>query len=229
MKALAAAKGGRCISDTYVNVKTKLKWECSKGHQWFATPDAIKYHSSWCHVCGGYNQKDTNPKIADTTLIKEWDFEKNHQNPQKITSGSNKKVWWKCPKCELSYDAVVHTRPRAACPYCALKRPSHFRNLELLFPKISKRFITEKNGIIPSEVSPTSKKSYWWRCENGHEYENSCANMTKQGDDARACRFCNGNDVWPGESAADLFPEILDQVDISKNSKEILFRLYSPS
>lgn len=36
MRALAAARGGRCLSTEYVNTSTHLLWECANGHQWKA-------------------------------------------------------------------------------------------------------------------------------------------------------------------------------------------------
>lgn len=49
-KYVAKLKNGKCLSTKYINAKTKLLWECNKGHQWFA-----KYHSidngTWCPIC----------------------------------------------------------------------------------------------------------------------------------------------------------------------------------
>lgn len=50
MKHLAAAKKGKCLSDVYINNETKLRWECSKGHQWEAVPSSIM-SGSWCRKC----------------------------------------------------------------------------------------------------------------------------------------------------------------------------------
>ena len=50
MKKLAQTKGGRCVSQTYINPITKLKWECSRGHQWEATPNNIQ-QGRWCPLC----------------------------------------------------------------------------------------------------------------------------------------------------------------------------------
>jgi len=38
MRELARARGGRCLSETYVHGKAKLTWECHRGHVWEATP-----------------------------------------------------------------------------------------------------------------------------------------------------------------------------------------------
>lgn len=50
MHVLAVEKGGECLSTEYVNSITKLKWRCSKGHEWEARPGDIK-RVSWCPNC----------------------------------------------------------------------------------------------------------------------------------------------------------------------------------
>ena len=53
MDEIAKTKGGKCLSTIYVNSKTKLKWECSKGHQWDAMPIKVKNAGTWCPFCAG--------------------------------------------------------------------------------------------------------------------------------------------------------------------------------
>lgn len=50
MIALAKNKGGKCLSIAFINVTTKLKWECKNGHQWLAVPSSI-IRGSWCKSC----------------------------------------------------------------------------------------------------------------------------------------------------------------------------------
>lgn len=50
MRAIAKQKGGNCVSNQYINAKTKLLWICSEGHQWSAAPDKIK-RGRWCPKC----------------------------------------------------------------------------------------------------------------------------------------------------------------------------------
>jgi hypothetical protein len=50
MRQLAAEHGGKCLSTEYVNVHTKLEWECSNGHKWLAAPKNIKI-GRWCPTC----------------------------------------------------------------------------------------------------------------------------------------------------------------------------------
>jgi Zn finger protein HypA/HybF involved in hydrogenase expression len=57
LQQLAEQKSGRCLATHYVNSKTKLLWQCEKGHQWNATAFSIKTRDSWCPVCYQINLK----------------------------------------------------------------------------------------------------------------------------------------------------------------------------
>jgi phage FluMu protein Com len=50
MKELARERGGLCLSETYVNTKTHLKWRCSRGHEWPAMPLNVQ-KGHWCPEC----------------------------------------------------------------------------------------------------------------------------------------------------------------------------------
>ena len=51
MRELAESRGGKCLSEKYVNACTKLHWQCAKGHEWEATPGNVKNAHTWCPVC----------------------------------------------------------------------------------------------------------------------------------------------------------------------------------
>lgn len=50
MHQIAIERGGFCISQHYKNARSKLRWRCSQGHEWDATPYSIKT-GTWCPVC----------------------------------------------------------------------------------------------------------------------------------------------------------------------------------
>ena len=50
MHKLASSNRGKCLSNTYINNKTKLLWQCAEGHQWEAIPANIK-RGRWCPYC----------------------------------------------------------------------------------------------------------------------------------------------------------------------------------
>ena len=50
MQMLARKRGGKCLSQEYINIYIKLLWECAEGHQWEAVPNNIK-RGTWCPGC----------------------------------------------------------------------------------------------------------------------------------------------------------------------------------
>jgi hypothetical protein len=50
MKATAKKRGGLCLSETYENQRSRLRWRCSQGHEWEAAAMSIR-NGSWCPTC----------------------------------------------------------------------------------------------------------------------------------------------------------------------------------
>lgn len=56
MLGLAKSRGGKCLSNKYVNIYTKLEWQCDKKHKWSASPGKV-LRGSWCPVCAVEKRK----------------------------------------------------------------------------------------------------------------------------------------------------------------------------
>lgn len=67
MCEMAEKKGGKCLSEKYVNVATKMEFECNEGHVWATTPRGI-IKGQWCPVCG--KNKTVEPQKNDFNEIK---------------------------------------------------------------------------------------------------------------------------------------------------------------
>ena len=133
--------------------------------------------------------KNLYPKIA-----KEWHPTKNgNLKPEGVTVGSDKKVWWKCPKGE-DHEwkvSVAHRSRGRGCPFCAGKRASKDYNLAVLSPDLAKEWHPTKNGNLkPEGVTVGSDKKVWWKCSRrkAHEWESTVANRFY----GRGCPFCSG-------------------------------------
>lgn len=57
-RQLATIKGGKCVSEKYINALTDLLWECSEGHQWWARYNAVQ-QISWCPSCAVDKRRQT--------------------------------------------------------------------------------------------------------------------------------------------------------------------------
>ncbi len=53
MQLIAQQRNGKCLSLRYSGIYTKLKWQCAKGHTWYAEPNRVKNSNAWCTVCSG--------------------------------------------------------------------------------------------------------------------------------------------------------------------------------
>ncbi len=53
LQEIAANRGGKCLSENYVDVKNKYDWECKDGHKWSSSADSIINQNSWCPTCAG--------------------------------------------------------------------------------------------------------------------------------------------------------------------------------
>jgi hypothetical protein len=57
--AYAKSKNGLCLSSEYTNIKQKIRWKCSEGHEWENKFDNIKNLNQWCPICAIDKRKET--------------------------------------------------------------------------------------------------------------------------------------------------------------------------
>ncbi|MDH5675755.1 MAG: hypothetical protein OEZ06_26760 [Myxococcales bacterium] len=53
MQQLAETRGGRCLSATYVNARTKLGWQCAEGHRFSLRPKEVSAGRRWWKKSSG--------------------------------------------------------------------------------------------------------------------------------------------------------------------------------
>jgi len=51
MKEAARFRGGECLSERFVDMKTKVKWKCAFGHSFESSPTLILKGGHWCPDC----------------------------------------------------------------------------------------------------------------------------------------------------------------------------------
>ncbi len=47
----ARRRGGACLSETYVNGQTPMRWQCDRGHEWQVKFASIRAFDTWCPEC----------------------------------------------------------------------------------------------------------------------------------------------------------------------------------
>ncbi len=114
--------------DIYFGSIKKVHWICSKGHKWSTTIAHRTIRGSKCPYCSnkrilpGYNDL----KSQRPDLMKEWDFEKNELDPEKVAVLSPQKAYWICSRGH-GYEKSIERRARGiGCPICARSKSTSF-------------------------------------------------------------------------------------------------------
>ena len=115
MRSLARRKGGFCLSDIYINSKTKLWWKCEKGHCWQATPFSVKIRKSWCPICA-------NNQPLGLEMMKQ--IAKNKGGKCLSDTYVNAKValQWECQNGHIFKATADRVNHGGWCPECKKKR-----------------------------------------------------------------------------------------------------------
>ncbi len=169
-------KNGLNPKDIPVNSCKVVFWKCENGHSWKEKVSRMYGRKNKCLYCSGrsvqrgYNDLQT----LYPDLAKEWDYDKNVITPDKVSPKDTDSYWWKCKNGHPSFRRSVEHRVNRQdiCPYCSGRMVvSGVNDLQTLYPQIAAEWDYEKNGgLLPSEVSAETWKSYNWICPKGHHY-----------------------------------------------------------
>ena len=170
MQKIAKERGGRCLSQTYKKAHGKLLWECSKGHQWEATPAMIR-NGTWCPVCAGTIRLT----IEEMQKIAE---KRGGRCISPIYEGGHSKILWECSEGHQWESTPASVKCGTWCPVCA-------GNVKLSVEEMQK-LAEERGGRCLSHVYKNSNSKLLWECSKGHQWEATPAN-TKKG---RWCPKC---------------------------------------
>ena len=154
--------------------------------------------------------------LDNVELMAEWDWEKNNElkfDPNTLTLGSNKKVWWICSK-DHEWQATIKNRNKGnGCPYCSGRAVIvGYNDLGTTNLALTKEWNYGKNnGLTPSDVLPNSNKKVWWKCDKGHEWQAVINNRNK----GVGCPTCNSERKTS-------FPEYAIEYYLTKNGLDVI-------
>jgi len=136
MHQLAASRGGECLSATYTNANTKLRWRCGDcSHEWEASPASV-LSGSWCRPCcftkgWATKQKRYGPRgqVGRPGPAPKYTIEDMQKLAQarggdclsKKYINAFTKLRWRCGMCGHKWKAAPNdVRRRSWCPMCAI-------------------------------------------------------------------------------------------------------------
>ena len=178
----------------------KAWWNCLKCKSSYDSFIYSRINNRKCSYCAGKKVNHTNsletkfPKIS-----MQWHPTLNGDLiPSRITYASNKKVWWFCDVCKMSYETrVIDKVSSEGCPYCSGHRTLLENSLFIKNPKLASEWHpTRNNNLTSQDVTANSNKKVWWLGECGHEWDAKISNRNR----GFKCPYCAGQKAWKGET-----------------------------
>jgi hypothetical protein len=166
-RAIAQARGGKLLSEEYINKETKLLWECKEGHRWEATPGLVKNAGTWCGICG---KKESAAKLRDNIeTYRKIAMERGGKLLSEVYINSQTPLLWECKEghqWKAHPDSVKNLK--TWCPVCCYKDLAEkFKDNIEVYHKIA----IERGGKLLSEEYINSKTHMLWECKDGHQWK----------------------------------------------------------
>ena len=112
MRALAAVRGGECLSDAYATSAHPMRWRCKHGHVWAAAPAGIK-GGSWCPVCA--RAERSNHTIGEMNGIAR---ERGGRCLSDVYVNVTAKLEWECARGHAWLTSPMAVLAGHRCPAC---------------------------------------------------------------------------------------------------------------
>lgn len=139
-----------------------------------------------------------------------WNYKKNTVQPQNLSNGSRKKVFW---ICENNHEWEASIRDKGQCPYCTGKKVGYGNDLLSQHPHVEKLWNFTKNKINPNEVLSGSHTKYWFTCSKGHNYKTEARSIQR----GHQCPICTGHKTIKDTSIIKTHPHLVKE--FSKSNK----------
>jgi hypothetical protein len=185
-----------------LSVARKAWWQCDKSpdHVWFSAFHRPDYtaKSQRCPFCRGKRASKINNLTMDERLLREFHPKKNGAlKPEDVSLGTHRRVWWRCKKGpDHEWQVSVNDRRHynSGCPFCANKRVSVTNSFANVAAEAVVEWHPTKNKpATPETIVATSMTKYWFRCKNGHVYQQRPFHKTNFNSGCKTCYFKRGS------------------------------------
>ncbi|MDM5332136.1 hypothetical protein QUF56_02635 [Ureibacillus composti] len=139
-KSMAQSKGGKCLSDHYVNAHEKLKWECSNGHIFEMNYNNVQ-QGKWCGYCNRKLNEQKSRFILEAFFDKPFPARKDIFGNLYELDGYNEEL-----KLAFEFQGIQHTKESAFFH----RNPGDFE--AQISRDNEKRRLCEQLGILLMEI-----------------------------------------------------------------------------
>jgi len=159
---LARSKGGKLISQSYLNANDKLTWICKEGHKWNSSAHAIK-RGSWCPNCARILVGKKN--AHSIKYIKSIARNFGGELLSKVYISSRQFYKWKCKNGHTFSAKASNVLAGHWCPECSTRQRVTIERL--------RQYAKLKRGTIQFKSVRNAIEKLIWICADGHTFEAS--------------------------------------------------------
>ncbi|MEN9407029.1 MAG: hypothetical protein RLZZ455_245 [Candidatus Parcubacteria bacterium] len=181
MQKLAVKHGGLCLSNEYLNSKTKLKWQCKVGHVWETAPGNI-FQGYWCPVCRRIEINKNMPRLTIEEMQR-IAAERGGRCLSYKYINSKTMLKWQC-KFGHEWEAVPGLVKHGTwCLACSGRQRLTIEEMQ--------RIAAERGGRCLSEVYKNAMTKLKWQCKEGHIWMAIPASINR----GHWCPLCGGSRI----------------------------------
>ena len=184
MQALAASRGGKCLSKVYSGTQKSLHWQCAKGHTWWALPGNVKNQGTWCPEC---KDEETHLTLQDMQALA---LARGGRCLSESYTRADRKLEWECGlghRWTASGASIKYCG--TWCPACAGVLPHTLDEFQLIAE-------LEQGECLSTEYRDNNQKLRF-KCSEGHEWEMNGSTALRGG----WCPKCFGRSDYSIEDA----------------------------
>ncbi len=201
---VAAEADGWDPTTVVAHSNMKVNWKCAVGHRWSAWI-GNRSRGSGCPVCSG---RQVHAGFNDfATHRPDLVPEADGWDPSTVTSGTTRKMGWRCKRGHRWTAAVAERSSGKGCPVCANRVVLvGFNDLATTHPELA----AEADGWDPTTVVGGSGKKLDWRCRHEHRWSATVENRSN----GTGCPVCANRVVLVGfNDLATTHPELAAEAD----------------
>ena len=182
LKSIARSKKGKCLSNTYLNKHSKIRFRCSEGHEFSSSANFLSY-GHWCAACKKIKSNEGKLRILQAIAIKrggkclslkfirkdvklEWECALGHRFTAKPHAIKNQGTW--CPLCG---NETIGRK----------QRKYSIEKLQRLAKKRKGKLLSDhyKNILVPIQ----------WECAEGHRWFASIDSIVRRNSWCKKCHL----------------------------------------
>ncbi len=184
--AIAKARGGDLVSESFSRTKDRYRWRCQHGHEWDAVASNIIHNNRWCPECGR-KKSDSGRRRYTLDNLQAWAKAKGGKCLATEFKSIVTHVLWRC-SCGFEWSAEPRKiRDGGWCPECAKKVRGDKKRVHT--PESLNKFARSKSGRCYPPDKFDVKTPIEWECDAGHRWMANADNIINGG---KWCPDCAG-------------------------------------